>query len=284
MSLDAAIEQAYQAGRDAFPHIDLPEASFTEFAAGRAAHADVWSTDAQRGADLYLAAACVAQAPSAIAEFMERFGANIPQYVARITRDPELVAEVRQVIVTRCLVADPDRPAALSTYSGAGSLEGWVRATAVREALALTKRADRETDRYESVLEAQMAWADHEISMIKKVYSTPVSEAFAAACAQLPAEQRALLRLHFAQGVTTAQLATMYGISRATLVRRLTDAREALVALVKEHLKSSMGVEDRDFLSVVKLVNSQIDLRLSLVLKDDRATAVGSKETEGTDL
>jgi RNA polymerase sigma-70 factor (ECF subfamily) len=268
MSVNEAIERAYRAGRHAFPLIDLPLAIFAEFAEARVEHATIWGGDEQRAADLYLAAACLAQIPAAIAEFLERFGARIPQYIARVARDRETVSEVRQIIATRCLVAEPDRPAALNSYSGAGSLEGWVRATAVREALALSKRAEQHHDGYEAALEAQMAWADHEISMIKKVYSAPVSAAFATACRQLPSDQRALLRLHFAQGVTTAQLATMYGVSRATLVRRLTEAREALVALVKNNLRSSMGIEERDFLSVMKLVNSQLDLRLSLVLQD----------------
>jgi RNA polymerase sigma-70 factor, ECF subfamily len=268
MSLGEAIDQAFQAGQRAFPNIDLTVSSFAEFAQARAEHVGIWGADADRAADLYLAAACVAQRPAAIAEFLARFGERIPKYLGRFARDSDLISEVRQIIATRCLVAEPERPAALNSYSGAGSLEGWVRATAVREALALTKRAERETSRFESVLEARMTGLDHEISLFKKVYCEPVSRAFTAACGQLPPEHRALLRLHFAQGVTTAQLATMYGVSRATLVRRLTDAREALVTLVKANLRSAIGVADDDFLSVVKLVNSQLDLRLSLVLKD----------------
>jgi RNA polymerase sigma-70 factor, ECF subfamily len=268
MSFGAAIEQAFQAGHRAFPNIQLDRTAFEMFAQQRAEHVGVWGADADRAADLYLVAACVAKHPAAIAEFLERFAARIPQYIGKVARDPDSIAEVRQIIATRCLVAEPDRPSALDSYSGAGSLEGWVRATAVREALALVKRAQRHDDRFESVLESQMAWADQEISMIKKLYSEPVSKAFGAACAQLASEHRALLRLHFAQGVTTAQLATMYGVSRATIVRRLTDAREALVTLVKGNLKSIIGVSDGDFLSVLKLVNSQVDLRLSLVLKD----------------
>lgn len=118
------------------------------------------------------------------------------------------------------------------------------------------------------MLEGQLSWADQEIGLLRKVYCEPVSLAFAAACAQLSPEHRALLRLHFAQGVTTGQLATMYAVSRATLVRRLTEARETLVALVKSHLKSVIGVAENDFASVLKLVNSQLDLRLSMVLKD----------------
>ena len=268
MSLGEAIERAFQRGRQAFPQIDLAQPVFEAFAQARAEHVGVWGSDPERAADLYLAAACVSQHPAAIAEFLARFGSNIPKYLGKLARNGDVISEVRQIIATRCLVSEPDRPVALTSYSGAGSLEGWVRATAVREALALKKRDERETGGFESALEARLSWADQEISMFKKVYREPVSRAFAEACGQLAPEHRALLRLHFAQGVTTAQLATMYGTSRATLVRRLTDAREALVSLVKANLKSAIGVTDNDFLSVVKLVNSQLDLRLSLVLKD----------------
>lgn len=272
MLLSEAVEQAFQAGRRAFPNIELAESAFAEYAQARAEQVNVWGANADRAADLYLAAACVSQTPAAISEFLARFGERIPQYLGRLARTSDLISEVRQIIAMRCLVAEPGRPAGLDSYSGAGSLEGWVRATAVREALALTKRTERESHRFESVLEGHMSWADQEIAMLRKVYCEPVSRAFAAACAQLSPEHRALLRLHFAQGVTTGQLATMYAVSRATLVRRLTEAREALIALVKTNLKSAVGVAENDFFSVLKLVNSQLDLRLSMVLKDTDQT------------
>jgi len=268
MSINTAIDQAYAAGQRAFPEIDLDAARFAQFAQARAEHVGVWGADADRGSDLYLAAACIAQLPSAIAEFLSRFGDRIPKYLGRLATSNDVVTEVRQIIATRCLVDAPDQPSALNSYSGAGSLEGWVRATAVREALAMKKRSERLQSNFESALEAQVPWVDYEISLIKKVYCGPVSEAFTAACGELSDDHRALLRLHFSQGVTTAQLATMYGVSRATLVRRLTEAREALVLLVKNNLKSAIGVADQDFMSVVKLVNSQLDLRLSMVLKN----------------
>jgi hypothetical protein len=55
-------------------------------------------------------------------------------------------------------------------------------------------------------------------------------------------------------------------------VRRLTEAREALVSKVKDNLKSAIGVADQDFMSVVRVVHSQIDLRLSMALKDTAKT------------
>lgn len=262
------MDKAFREGRTAFPDIELAPSLFNEFARARIENIDSWSANPERAADLYLAAACVARVPAAIAEFVARFGDRIPKYLGRLTRNADVVAEVRQIVATRCIVGDADHAPALNSYSGAGSLEGWIRATAVREALALTRATRRQTDNVEAALEAQVPWVDREISLFKQIYREPVSRAFAAACAQLSADDRALLRLHYAQGVTTASLATMYGLSRATLTRRLADARDALARRVKSELRASSGVADNDFESVVKLLQSQLDLRLSMVLKE----------------
>jgi RNA polymerase sigma-70 factor, ECF subfamily len=264
VSLDSSsIERAFEIGRQAYPGIDLPRAAFVSFAQART---ETWSGSPERAADLYLACACVERLPAAVAEFLGRFGKRIPVYLGRLARDPDLVAEVRQIVVTRSIVGDPGNPPSLNTYSGTGSLEGWLRATAVREALALNRRASRNTDGFEAALEARTPWADHEISLFKQMYREPVSRAFAAACSQIGREDRALLRLHYVEGVTTANLANMYGISRATLIRRLAAARESLLERVKSALKDSARIADRDFDSILRLVQSQIDLRLSRVL------------------
>jgi RNA polymerase sigma-70 factor (ECF subfamily) len=264
VSLDpTSIERAFEVGRHAYPAIDLPREAFDAFALARS---ETWGGSAERASDLFLACACVQRIPAAVAEFLARFGNRIPVYLGRLARDPDLVAEVRQIIVTRCIVGDGGNPPSLNTYSGTGSLEGWLRATAVREALALNRRANRNTGEVEAALEARTPWADHEISLFKQMYREPVSHAFAAACSQINADDRALLRLHYVEGVTTANLATMYGISRATLIRRLASARESLLDRVKSSLKSTARIADGDFESILRLVQSQIDLRLSRVL------------------
>lgn len=258
-----SIERAFEIGCQAYPKIDLPREAFEAFAQART---ETWGGSSERAADLFLACACVQRVPAAVAEFLARFGERIPVYLGRLARDPDLVAEVRQIIVIRCIMGQGGNPPSLNTYSGTGSLEGWLRATAVREALALTRRASRNTDQFEAALEARTPWADHEISLFKQMYREPVSRAFAAACSQIDADDRVLLRLHYVEGVTTANLATMYGISRATLIRRLASARESLLERVKSSLKQSARIADRDFDSILRLVQSQIDLRLSHVL------------------
>jgi RNA polymerase sigma-70 factor (ECF subfamily) len=260
-----SIEQAFDIGRSAWPDIDLSRESFSVFAQART---NTWQGNPARAADLYLACACVERIPSAVAEFMSTFGERIPQYLKRLARNPDMVSEVRQVLVTRCIVGDEGHPPALTSYSATGSLEGWLRATAVREALALNRQSDRATGDVEAALEERMPWVDREISLFKQIYREPVSRAFGTACAMLDPQDRALLRLHYVDGVTTGGLATMYKISRATLIRRLADAREALVNGVKTELRAASGVADKDFDSVLRLVHSQIDLRLSMMLRD----------------
>jgi RNA polymerase sigma-70 factor, ECF subfamily len=259
-------ERAYEMGRTAYPSVDLAQATFLTFARTRA---ESWNGDPDRAADMFLACACVEKIPAAIAEFLAAFGARIPLYLGKLARNADLVEEVRQIVVTRSVIGEADRPPALTGYSAKGSLEGWVRATAVREALAINRRSDRNADDSDAALEAQIPWVDHEISLFKQIYREPVSQAFATACTQLDAEDRALLRLHYVDGVTTAKLATMFAISRATLIRRLAAARESLVERVKSQLKTASGVADNDFDSVLRLVKSQIDLRLSVVLRDE---------------
>jgi RNA polymerase sigma-70 factor (ECF subfamily) len=259
-----SVERAFEIGRDAYPAIDLSRDTFIMFARARA---ETWKGNPDRATDIFLACACVERIPTAVAEFLAAFGERIPLYLGKLARNTDLVAEVRQILVTRCVIGDANKAPALTAYSATGSLEGWLRATALREALAIHREGDRRAGDVDAVLEAQIPWVDHEISLFKQIYREPVSHAFATACAELDAGDRALLRLHYVDGVTTAKLATMFGISRATLIRRLAASRESLVERVKAALAITSGVADQDFDSVLRLVRSQVDLRLSVVLR-----------------
>jgi RNA polymerase sigma-70 factor, ECF subfamily len=268
-------EGAYEIGCRAYPGISLQRDSFIAFADARA---NTWQGDPERAADMFLACACVERIPTAVAEFLAIFGQRIPLYLGKLARNADLVEEVRQIVVTRSLIGDAGKPPGLVGYSAKGSLEGWLRATAVREALAINRASDRNVADSHSVLEAQVPWVDHEISLFKQIYREPVSKAFATACANLDPQERALLRLHYVDGVTTAKLAAMFHISRATLIRRLAAARESLIERVKTQLKVASGVADADFNSVLRLVKSQIDMRLSVVLKNTEERVLPSNK------
>lgn len=255
-------EQAWQAGRQAHPSVDLSCEVFRAFADERAA---AWNGTPDRAADLYLACACAQGLDGAAERFAELFGERVPLYISKITTSTDRIDEVRQVVLVRCLLAIDGKAPAIASYSGRGSLDGWVRATAVREALALERQGARHVTLGGSALETGASARD---AALIAHYREPVARAFAAAATSLPRDHRALLRLHYVHSITTAQLAQMFQVSRATLVRRLTDARDQLVAALQRHLATEAGVPQDDCEAVLRLVKSQIDLRLSVLLRE----------------
>lgn len=260
------IEAAWTAGRSAYPALDVALDVFARFARERA---ETWAGAIDRAADLYFACACAHGVAGAAQQFVERYRARFPSYLGRLARTQDQTDEVRQVVLVRCLLREDERPPAIASYSGRGSLEGWVRATAVREALALERDRARHVELPAAEVE-QPAALDREWMLVGH-YREPVARAFAGAAAALPHEHRALLRLHYVHGLTTADLARMFQVSRATLVRRLTEARERLLERLQRELYGQAGVPPADCESVLRLVRSQVDLRLSSLLRETQA-------------
>ncbi|HVK88610.1 MAG TPA: hypothetical protein VM513_31040 [Kofleriaceae bacterium] len=254
-----SIETAYLAGATAHPGLELALPAFAAFASERE---ETWQADLSRAPDLYLACACASGVPGAAERFVVLFGDRIESYLGTLATSHDRVDEVRQIVLVRCLVATEQAPPAIAAFSGRGSLEGWVRATAVREALGLERAGKRmlPTGTPETAVVPAWSLADH--------YREPALRAFIAATRTLAPPHRALLRLHYVHGTTTAQLATMFQVSRATLVRRLTEARQALLEKFSHALGDLAGLGPEDGVAVLRMVKSQIDLSLSSLLRD----------------
>ena len=121
---------AYRAARDAWPGIVVDEADFRQSL--ERAGAPIASLCL---ADLYLARACCAGDARALATFDEKFLAQVPAILAR-HRARDAADEVRQLVRERLFVAPPK----IASYTGRGSLAGWLRITvllAVPAAVAL---------------------------------------------------------------------------------------------------------------------------------------------------
>lgn len=258
---ESLIDQAWRSGASAHPGLDVSREAFAAFAAERAA---TWQADLDRAPDLYLACACAIGANGAAERFVALFGHRIEGYLGSLASSRDRVDEVRQIVLVRCLVASESAPPAIASFSGRGSLEGWVRATAVREALGLERDRKRELRRAEVDGERPVIppWS------LAEHYREPVHRAFVAAISTLAAPHRALLRLHYVHGTTTAQLANMFQVSRATLVRRLTEARQALLDRFSGELNDLAGVSPDDCVAVLRLVKEEIDLSLSSLLRE----------------
>jgi RNA polymerase sigma-70 factor (ECF subfamily) len=213
--------------------------------------------------DLYLALACARGVGDAIAALEREHLVRIREFAASVDGAPEFVKELTQQLRARLLVAEADRPARIETYSGRGSLGGWIRVAAVRLARDIA-RVERNAAR--PVEELDPHAVDPELGYLKRAYGGAVSDAVQAALAGLDAEARTLLKMHYVDGLSIEQVGVAFGKSRATSARMLAAARLALVAAIRERLVGAIGIRADEADSLLAFVRSRLDVSLARAL------------------
>ncbi len=230
--------------------------------------------------DLYLACACARGDAAAVAAFEAHFEAEC-EHAARRLGGPSAppVEEVRQILHHRLFVAEPGARPKITEYAGRGDLRTWVRISAVRLALNLTKRAAREIP-FESNALGYLAGggADPELQFIKRMYQEEFRAAFTEACRALPSRERNLLRYAFSERMTVDEIGTLYGVHRATAARWVVKAHERLVLDVKAAMRGRLRVDDSEYASILRLIESQLEITLEKRLAaTDPGTPVDSE-------
>jgi len=108
--------------------------------------------------------------------------------------------------------------------------------------------------------------SDAEIRHLRESYRVEVNEAFAAALASLGEEPRALLRYAVIDGWTIDRIGELYGVHRATAARWVAAAREELGDAIRLQLSAQLSIPLAEVDSVVRLVQSRVDLSLERLL------------------
>jgi RNA polymerase sigma-70 factor, ECF subfamily len=267
---EAAWAAALAAAREAWPQVRLDEPLLAAFFGPRLTGADLAAALATAPvADLAIAAACLAQEPTAHAAFdavlteVDAAGAS--------TRSPrELVEDVKQVLRVQLLVPRDGKPPGIGGYKGKGPLRGWLRITATRELIRHQKKRTREAARpLEELLGAALRdGGDPVLDQMKEEYRAEFAAALREAIAALSAEDRTLLRQQIADGLSIDALGAAYGVHRATAARWANRARGALVAATRIQLAARLAVSADEIDSVIRLVRSQLDASVVRYLRE----------------
>jgi RNA polymerase sigma-70 factor (ECF subfamily) len=244
--------------RHARPEIELPPDGF----AARLAELVVDEEDPRdalgrlRAADLYLAWACGAGSPPALAIFERELMALVPSFVAHLGGGAAFADEVRQRLRMKLFVGDAPK---IGEYTGRGALGGWVRVVALRVAADLLRASGKlvaaELD--ETALDPA---APIDVQYLKARYREHFEDALQAAIGALSKKHRNLLRMHYVDGITLDKLASMYRVHAATISRWLADARDDVVAGTHERLAERFDLSPSELDSIVELVRSQIQV------------------------
>jgi RNA polymerase sigma-70 factor (ECF subfamily) len=107
---------------------------------------------------------------------------------------------------------------------------------------------------------------------IKERYRQDFTEAFQEALDTLQPRARTLLRLHLVDGMRTSDIARAYRVDRATVKRWLADSRESLRNEVHLRLASRLGMDPTALDSLLKELQSQLDLSIRTALRDPTPT------------
>jgi RNA polymerase sigma-70 factor (ECF subfamily) len=259
------------AGKAAWPGVEVDPRRFAEHLGARLPEGG--DPDALHAADLYLACAVELGDPRALSAFASRYLAEIPLYLAGVEHEAAAVAEVRQMVAERLLVAPPGGRPRIAEYSGRGSLASWLRVATLRVA-SNRRRGERAHADLDAVPEADLLpRVDPELAIVRARYRPAFDEALRAAFAGLAPRERTLLRMHYLDGLSLDRIASLYDVHRATVARWLAAARDGLFERTAAHLGERLRLPAAELESLLAVIRSGLDLSLGSLLAEHAPSA-----------
>jgi RNA polymerase sigma-70 factor (ECF subfamily) len=235
------------------------------------AHVARWSAAAGDApvevGDLVLARACAAGEPGALAHFDATFARDMALALSTFRGDHDFVDEVLQATREKLFVGASPK---ILDYGGRGSLRAWLRAVVMRTALNARRRrigdpAPSATD--DALLAVAAPAGDPELAQIVAKYGGAYKRAVHDALAELPPEDRNVLRLSLLEGLGIDAIARIYDVHRATVARWIGRAREAVVEGARRRLGESTRLDAAELASITRACRTTLDLSLIRALQ-----------------
>jgi len=261
--VDELVEGLYEEAAAAWPGVTVGKDAFVAAYQAKLAGDDPPPLVAAGAAELYLALGGARGDTAAIAAFDKEYLAVVPVALAAMKLPAATVEDVRATVRDKLLLADGDKPPRVVDYAGRGRLKGLISVSASRTAIDRIRHEEKEA---ELPAKEFAGPGNVELSLIKAQYREAFIAGFTQAVAAASRRDRNLLRLHFLGGVTLEQLAQMYGVHRATVVRWLAAAREAVFGATREHVAEVIGAPDDELDEMFDLVRSRVELSVERLL------------------
>lgn len=267
--LEQQLGELWSMARAAWPEVDVSPADFFQFLARRIDLGALRTLRALRAEDLYLLCAYVKGLPAAVPLFEARYFAPVNRALRRIRSEPDMIEDVKQSLRHRLLldrVIDPRH----RHYMGSGDLASWLCICAVHEVGHRRDKRGRDVAFEEHTLSNLPARDDdHELEYLKQRYRQEFKEAFQDALEALPPRERNLLRYNVLKGLNIEQIGAIYRVHRATVARWIAHAREVLLHKTRENLASRVRMTHDQFESMLRLIESQMDVSLRRCLDEN---------------
>jgi RNA polymerase sigma-70 factor (ECF subfamily) len=233
--------------------------------------------------ELALARACAAGNNSAWEIFLTRFREKLYLSALRIAREDSAARDLADTLYADLYgttTREGQRVSKLSSYTGRGSLEGWLRTVLAQEYVnryRRTKRLVSLDDESEDGI--QFRAPDPEPL---PAADDRLARATDEALAELPAEDRMVLSGYYLDGRTLAEIARMLGVHESTISRKIDKLAKSLrkqivAALTRRGLSRRQAEEALE----VDVRDLQVDIRRSLAQESPTA-AFSEKRVEAS--
>jgi RNA polymerase sigma-70 factor, ECF subfamily len=231
--------------------------------------------------ELALARACAAGHNTAWEIFLTRFREKLYQSALRIAREDSAARDLADTLYADLYgtnTREGRRVSKLASYTGRGSLEGWLRTVLAQEYVNRYRRTRRLVSLDEESEEgAQFCAPESEpVTPADPRLAQSTDEALAA----LSAEDRTILSAYYLDGRTLAEIARMLGVHESTISRRIDKLGKSLRKQILAGLgRRGMSRRQAQEALEVDVRDLQADVRRSLA-QDSSPAAFSEKRVQ----
>jgi RNA polymerase sigma-70 factor (ECF subfamily) len=216
--------------------------------------------------ELALARACAAGENSAWEIFLTKFREKLYLSALRIAREDSAARDLADTLYADLYgttTREGKRVSKLASYTGRGSLEGWLRTVLAQEYVNRYRR----TKRLVSLEEESEDGVQFRAPEPEPVTTADdrLARATDDALAALPAEDRMVLSAYYLDGRTLAEIARMLGVHESTISRKLDKLAKSLRKQIIAGLtKGGMSRREAEEALEIDVRDLQVDIRRSL--------------------
>jgi RNA polymerase sigma-70 factor, ECF subfamily len=217
--------------------------------------------------ELALARGCAAGDNSAWEIFLTRYREKLYLSALRIAREDSAARELADNLYADLYgtsTREGKRISKLASYTGRGSLEGWLRTVLAQEYVNRYRKTKRLVSLDEESEEGQQFEAP-EPELVAPANNS-LAQATDNVLSSLPAENRLLLSAYYLDGRTLAEIARMLGVHESTISRKLDKLTKALRKQILAELgRQGMSRRQAEEALEVDVRDLQVNIRQSLI-------------------
>lgn len=231
--------------------------------------------------ELALARACAAGHNFAWEIFLTRFREKLYQAALRIAREDSAAHELADSLYADLYgtnLRDGQRVSKLASYTGRGSLEGWLRTVLAQEYVNRYRRTKRLVS-LEEESEKGIQFPSPEPESVPPA-DPRLEQATDEALALLPAEDRTVLAAYYLDGRTLAEIARLLGVHESTISRKLDKLAKSLrKQIIASLTRQGMSRRQAEEALETDVRDLHLDIRRSLA-QDSTPAAFSEKRVE----